>query len=334
MKILVTGCAGYLGSHLCKKLIEEGHEITGMDILLYGEHSISNLINNIRFTLIRGDIRDINLLTNHIKGKDAVIHLASIVGAEASQLSPANAMIINTLATLNIAYLCSMLNVKRFVFASTASVYGSQGKNSAGLADERTEMIPIELYGQSKVKSEELIKDIFPDHTILRFGTLFGLSDRMRFDLVLNLFTAKAHNAEELTLYGGQQKRPLLHVKDAARAISHVLNHEIYGVYNVAHDNYSIEEISNKVKELIPCNVVHDEKAVDLRDYRISTEKVKRTGFNTGYSLEDGIHEIIQALRSGLIIDYKDPIYSNHAMLLNDKEAQRKAFTQGAITED
>jgi nucleoside-diphosphate-sugar epimerase len=332
MKILVTGCAGYLGNNVCKVLLDEGHEVVGLDVCLYGKDSLSKIINNNRFTFVKGDIRDINFLTNQIRGKDAVIHLASIVGAEASKLSPENAMIINTLATANIAYLCSMLRVKRFVFASTASVYGSRG--GGGLADERTEMMPIEVYGQSKVKSEELIKSVFPDYTILRFGTLFGLSDRMRFDLVLNLFTAKACSGEDLTLYGGDQKRPILHVKDAASAISHVLKNEIYGVYNVAHQNYSIKEIANKVKELIPCNIISDDKHKDLRDYRISTEKIMRTGFETSYSIEEGINEIREAFETGLINNYKNPVYSNHGALLSSKEAQAKAFLQGAITTD
>ena len=176
-----------------------------------------------------------------------------------------------------------------------------------------------------------MIRESFDDFTILRLGTLFGMSDRMRFDLVVNLFTARACSGEELIVYGGKQRRPLLHVGDAARAISFVLSKEIGGTYNVAYDNYTISEIARLVQKSIPCTISENEAIVDQRDYRVSCEKIHKIGFKAKYSLEYGIKEIKQAFDAGIIKNYRDPVYSNHAKLFSDKRTQAKVYTQGAI---
>lgn len=329
MKILVTGCAGYLGTVLCKELLAEGNSVIGLDNLLYGVKPLASLRRNKHFRFVKGDVRDITTLVRIIQNVDAVVHLASIVGAEATKLSAKNAVVINSLATRNIAELCTIYNVKHLVFTSTASVYG---KLKDGFATERTELRPIELYGETKVKSERGIREAFDDFTILRLGTLFGLSDRMRFDLVVNLFTAKACAGEALTLFGGQQERPLLHVADAARAISFVLSKNVYGTYNLAQGNYRIIDIAEKVQRLIPCTITgSDDGVVDERNYRISCDKIQKTGFKTKHAVEYGISEIIQAFDKGIIKDYRAPVYSNHAKLFTDKKAQAKVYTQGAI---
>ena len=331
LKVLVTGCAGYLGTTLCKQLVSEGHEVTGLDALLYGKKSLTSLMKNSHFKFAKGDIRDLNCLTRFIHDADTVVHLASIVGAEASKLSAENAVIINSISTANIAQICKIYNVKQLVFASTASVYGGYGRLNDGFADERTELRPIEIYGETKVNSERAIRESFDDFTILRFGTLFGMSDRMRFDLVVNLFTARACSGEALIVYGGKQQRPLLHVGDAARAISFVLSKEITGTYNVAYDNYVISEIARRVKKIIPCTISEDESVTDPRDYRVSYEKIRKVGFNAKYSLDYGIKEIKRAFDTGIIKNYRDPVYSNHAKLFTDKRTQAKVYTQGAI---
>ncbi|MGH9921966.1 MAG: NAD-dependent epimerase/dehydratase family protein [Nitrososphaerales archaeon] len=327
----MTGCAGYLGTTLCKQLLSEGHEVTGFDVLLYGKKPLASLMKNSHFTFVKGDIRNVNELARNISDKDAVVHLASIVGAEASKLSAENAVIINDISTGNVAQLCKVYNVRRLVFASTASVYGSYGRLHDGLADERTELRPIEIYGETKVNSERTIRGAFDDFTILRFGTLFGMSDRMRFDLVVNLFTARAYAGEDLIVYGGQQQRPLLHVADAARAISFVLSKELIGTYNVAYDNYVISEIAKQVRKIIPCNITENESVTDPRDYRVSCEKIRKAGFNIKYSLEYGIKEIKRAFDTGIVKNYRNAIYSNHAKLFTDKRTQAKVYTQGAI---
>jgi len=331
LNILVTGCAGYLGTTLCKLLLSEGQEVTGLDALLYGKKPLSPLIKNKHFRFVKGDIRDINSLARLIRNVDSVVHLASIVGAEASKLSAENAVIINNLSTGNIAQLCKIYKVKQLVFASTASVYGSYGRLDDGFADERTELRPIEIYGETKVNSERTIREAFDDFTILRFGTLFGMSDRMRFDLVVNLFTARACSGEELIVYGGKQQRPLLHVGDAARAISFVLSKEICGTYNVAHDNCTISEIAKHVQRNISCTISENDSVKDQRDYRVSCEKIHKVGFKTKYSLDYGIKEIKRAFDNGIIKNYREPVYSNHAKLFTDKRTQAKVYTQGAI---
>lgn len=332
MNILVTGCAGYLGTTLCRELLSQDHLVTGLDALLYGRKPVEPFLQHENFKFINGDMRDLNVLSCLLKDVDAVIHLASIVGAEASKLSGEQALIINELCTTNIAHLCSIYKVKRLIFASTASVYGSDGRNNTGFADEKTDLKPIEVYGETKVRSERAIRQVFDDFTILRFGTLFGLSRRMRFDLVVNLFTAKAYAGEDVVVYGGNQKRPLLHVSDAARSICHVLFNEIYGTYNVAHGNYTINEVAEHTNRIIPCKISLSNSILDERDYKVSSDKIRRSGFESKRGLEYGIHEMKRAFDRGMVDDYRNPVYSNHANLFSDERTQNIVYTQGIVT--
>ena len=332
MKILVTGCAGYLGTSLCRELLSQDHLVIGLDALLYGKQPLESLIRNRAFRFVNADMRDLKALSCLVKDVDAVIHLASIVGAEASKLSGEQALIINELCTTNIAHLCSIYKVKRLIVASTASVYGSDGRKNTGFADEKTDLKPIEVYAETKVRSERAIRQVFDDFTILRFGTLFGLSRRMRFDLVVNLFTAKAYAGEELIVYGGNQKRPLLHVSDAARSICHVLFNEKYGTYNVTHGNYTINEVAEHTNRIIPCKISLSNSILDERDYKVSSDKIRRSGFEPKRDLEYGIHEMKRAFDRGMVDNYRNPVYSNHANLFTDERTQNIVYTQGIVT--
>jgi len=211
MRIVVTGGAGYLGSGLCRRLLEENHEVKCLDNLIYGIEPIRPLLENKNFQLLEGDTRDMTTITTAINGAEAVIHLASIVGQQASNLNQKVTMEINYLATKNIAELCKLHGVDVFIFASTCSVYGASPNH---LSDEWSTTCPVDLYGETKIKSEAAILDIFPEATILRMATLFGFSPRMRFDLAVNRFVAQAIQDKKVTVFGGQQYRPFLHVQD------------------------------------------------------------------------------------------------------------------------
>src|SRR3989338_6416000 len=189
MKVLVTGGAGYLGTVLVNKLLRKGYKVTVLDNLLFGNY----LGKHKNMKIIDGDIRNLVTVVKALNDADAVIHLASIVGDQAGDLEQRTTIEINYLATKNIAELCQLYG-KRFIYPSTCSVYGERSEK---VVKENARLIkPISLYGQTKLRSEQGIADSCNDYTILRLGTLFGLSPRMRFDLAINLFAAKAINKE------------------------------------------------------------------------------------------------------------------------------------------
>ena len=328
MKVLVTGCAGYLGSVLCAQLLQQGHRVLGYDLLLYNNRSsIASMEGHDNFTLLEGDIRDLVMSAEAVRSSDIVVHLASIVGAEAVKLSSDLAVLTNVLATRAIAELCFLYH-KHLIYTSTASVYGSQTR----MAKETSPLSPIELYAHTKVQSERAIKDSMCSSTILRLGTLFGFSSRMRFDLVVNLFVAQASLGEPLRVYGGLQHRPFLHVTDAARAIQFMIKCRAPGIFNVALTNQTIERIAGLVKDIIPGTVIENETEVkDARNYSMSSSLLRSLNFEPLTSIHEGIVEVHDSFKRGNFADYRDPKYSNHGSL-SDQQLRSKIFTQGAIT--
>ena len=173
MKVLVTGGSGYLGSILSRKLLAKGYSVRILDNFLFGKDSINDIKNNQNLEIVEGDIRDLSIVSKSIKNVDTVIHLASIVGTQSSELDPNTSIEINLMATRNIAELCKLYKIKQFVFASTCSVYGAQPDQ---LISENSEVNPLDSYGQSKFQSERAILQAYDYPTILRLGTLFGVA--------------------------------------------------------------------------------------------------------------------------------------------------------------
>ena len=327
MRIVVTGGAGYLGSCLCRRLLEEGHEVKCLDNLMYGIEPIRPLLENKSFQLLEGDTRDMTTITTAINGAEAVIHLASIVGQQASNLNQKVTMEINYLATKNIAELCKLHEVGIFIFASTCSVYGASPNH---LSNERSKTVPVDLYGETKIKSEAAILDIFPEATILRMATLFGLSHRMRFDLAVNRFVAQAIQDKKVTVFGGQQYRPFLHVQDAASAYILALKQRAKGIFNVCWENWQILDVAKLLCDSLGAEMEISTKIVDLRDYKVSYDKIKALGFKPERSIDFAIKEIADRYE----IDFKDyrlPKFENYGAIFNSKEAQSKIYTQGPI---
>lgn len=327
-RVLVTGGAGYLGSVLIPELLRRGYRVRVLDNLLYGIEPIKDLLGNPNFELVEEDIRDMRAIVKCMKDVDTVIHLASIVGNQASNLDPRTTMEINYLAARNLAELGQLYDVKKFIFASTCTVYGAQPER---LLTERSPVKPIDLYGETKLLSEKAIYEAFSYPVILRLATLFGMSKRMRFDLAINLFAAQALNKEKLTVFGGKQYRPFLHVADAAQAFIHALEKDLAGIYNVVWENVKIEDVAAIVQKHIPVEVEHSDKIIDRRDYLVSGEKLKKEGFSAKKDIEYTLKEIRAAFESGEIKNYKDPIYSNYKALFESEEAQSKVYTQGPI---
>jgi len=322
MRILITGGGGYVGSILTKKLLEKGHSVRVMDTLWYGKEPLESCLKNENFELVQDDIRNLVSTVRAMRDVDAVIHLASIVGMPASSIEPRTSEEINYLATKNIAELCQLHDIKTYIFASTCSVYGAQPNEEI---DEKSKTLPFDYYAKQKFISERAIGWLNRAPTILRFGTLFGLSPRLRFDLVINSFIAKALKEKKITVFGGKQYRPFLHVSDAAESIIFALEHNLTGTYNVVGENMTILEVANRIKGLTNCEIEISQDNEDQRDYKVSSKKIKDVGFNPKHNLEDAYEEMKKLFETSPEINFKEPKYSNYDFL-SLPEMHKKVF--------
>lgn len=326
MKVLITGGAGYLGSLLSRKLLNKGYSVRVMDALWYGKEPLQECLQNENFELVQDDIRNLTATVRTMKDVDAVIHLASIVGMPASSIEPRTSEEINYLATKNIAELCQLHQIKTYIFSSTCSVYGTQ---SNVMITEKSPTVQLDFYSRQKFLSERAIGWLNRAPTIFRFGTMFGLSPRMRFDLVINLFIAQAITERKITVFGGNQFRPFLHVADAADVLIFALEKDITGTYNVVSENMTIMEAAQKISKLSGCEIEITKDEQDKRDYKVSSSKLRQLGFNPSKDIEYVYNEISKAFEEGKITDYKDPKYNNYKFLFGSKEMQEKVFILG-----
>jgi len=324
-KVLVIGGAGYLGSVLTRKLLDRGYNVRILDNLTYGDHGIKSLYEHPRFEFIKGDMRDIQTVVDAVKNIDAVVHLAAIVGDPASSLDPEETIEINYLGTKMLAEVCKYSQINRFIFASTCSVYGASPTPDTKI-DEKSDLNPISLYAEMKLKSEQALLEIADENfspTILRMATLYGLSPRMRFDLVVNILTIKAIKEKKYKIFGGQQWRPILHVDDAAEAYMTCLEKPLKlikkEIFNTGanNENYKIIEIGNIVKKVIPSAKMNvDTTDIDSRDYNVSFDKIqKNLNYFTKYTVTDGVEEIKKAVDKNMFSDYTDSKYNNYKFL-------------------
>tara|TARA_Y100000766_G_scaffold157704_1_gene135479 strand:+ start:1666 stop:2598 length:933 start_codon:yes stop_codon:yes gene_type:complete len=304
MKVLIVGGAGYVGGGIVDLLSKE-NEVTVYDSLIY-ENSYRK---NVDF--IFGDIRDYKKINNILDKYDAVIWLAALVGDGACAINPALTHEINSETVKNLAK-----NFKgKIVFLSTCSVYGAQ----EGILDESSEVNPLSEYASSKLIAEKYLAD--SDSIIFRLGTLFGIGDkfsRIRLDLVVNILTTKAYIDKKMSVFGGEQWRPLLHVKDVANAIAHTLDAQTNGVFNLHYKNFKIIEIANEIKNKISDVEIETTPLPfqDARNYQVSSDKLKdATGFQATVDLTQGINEMYELISSNRIKDINDPRYSNQNFL-------------------
>jgi nucleoside-diphosphate-sugar epimerase len=315
--VLVVGGAGYIGSILVRKLLARGRNVRILDSLVYGDGAIREILHHPRLTFIRGDCRNMQDIVGAMKGVRSVIDLAAIVGDPACDHDRKTAREINYAATRMMIEIAKGEGVRRFIFASSCSVYGA----AEDLMDETSEVCPLSVYAETKVDSERALLAAATSEfrpTILRFSTIFGLSPRPRFDLVVNLLTARAKQSGLITIFNGGQWRPFLHVDDVAEAIVQVLEapRGLVGgeIFNVGDDclNYTLEQVAEHISEVFPGIRVERVDNSDHRDYRVSFSKIReRIGFTCSKTLDDGILELKEALTSGKVADYQDPLYSN-----------------------
>lgn len=323
--ILVIGGNGYIGSLLVELLLQNGYKVKVFDKFLYGKTILKDLKDNKNLELIEGDVSNIYSLLIALKGTQCVVHLAGIVGDAAGSIDPRLTHHVNIVSTRILRDAVKALNIPKLIFASSCSVYGITKK----ISDEKSKLFPISIYARTKIESEkDLLSDDSKDFhpTILRFATVFGHSRKPRFDLVANLFTAKAYYDEPLVVSNGKQWRPFIHVRDLGRAILAVIeapeSKVSRQVFNVGDENnhMQINELAYLVKDIVerdkPVKILMQEETSDKRDYSVSFKKIKKTlNFTASMDLQAGIEEMYQCFKKGTYkMHYLDPFYSNLEM--------------------
>lgn len=297
MKVLVAGGAGYIGTSLVPMLLQEGHEVTVVDSLMYNQVSLLESCHLPKFKFIRGDVRDQKLMATEMKSADAIINLAALVGAPLCARDPYASQTTNTDAVKFIAE--NKSKSQMLLYPCTNSGYGV---GQAGIyCDENTPLNPISLYGKQKVEAERMVLN--SGGISYRLATVFGVSPRMRLDLLVNDFTYRALYDGFVVLFEAHFKRNYLHVRDAARAFMHGIKHydSMMGQpYNVglSDANLSKQELCEVIKKFLPkftflISEVGEDP--DKRNYIVSNEKIEKTGFRTQYGLDHGIPELLKA---------------------------------------
>lgn len=321
-RLLVIGGGGYIGSALLPKLLARGWEVRVLDVLMYGAGPIADALRHPACELVRADFRQVDKLVEAMRGVDAVVHLGGLVGDPACELDEELTIDINLVATRTIGAVAKGAGVRTFFYASTCSVYGI----SDGFVDERSRPEPVSLYARTKIASEKMLLDMADANfcpVVGRFATIHGISGRTRFDLVVNLLTAKALIDGEITVHGGDQWRPFVHVDDAARAIVLLLSQPLPQgerlVLNIGSnaENYTIARIGELVHKHVPrAKLIYGTSGGDVRDYKVDFGKMARlVGFRTTRTVDDGIREVARLIGAGKIRDYQDAAYSNVAFL-------------------
>jgi len=322
-KIVVTGGAGYIGSVLVRLLLEDGHEVKVVDTLEFGGESVVELLNNERFTFVKGDVRDEALMQSALQGMDAVAHLAAIVGDPACAKQPELTRSINLDGSKRVYELANAAGVKQFIFASTCSNYGKMD-DPDGYVVETSTLAPVSLYAETKVEFEQFLlshkdQDVTCVPTCLRFSTVYGLSPRLRFDLTVNEFTKELALERELVIFGEQFWRPYCHVVDLSRSVLAVLNTSpekvAFEVFNVGDtsENYQKKMIVDEIKKRLPdAKISYVERHEDPRDYRVNCDKIRDVlGFKITKTVPDGIDQILQVVQDRFIQDPDSQRYHN-----------------------
>lgn len=296
--VLIIGGLGYIGSVLYDLMEEQDWHVGILDNHLYKELKPTH-------TFIEEDVRNEINLEKIIQKFDIIVNLGAIVGDPACLIDTNLAIDINCTGTRNVAEFCKKFN-KKLIHISTCSIYGSEPNK---LVKEEDEGFPMDFYGQTKYTQERLVRDICrDDYCVLRLGTAYGLSPRMRYDLVVNSFAARALKINKITVFGGEQERPFVHIKDISKAVIHVIKNDIKGIFNIRRENLSLIMLSEIIKENTGCNVEINKDIVDKRSYMVDNSKLIKTGFIYEYSIADAVKEITN---SPTAMEFQKGIYSN-----------------------
>lgn len=311
-KVFITGGAGYVGTVLVNKLLNKDYLVTVYDLLIYGNTLPSEHAN---LKIIKGDIRNSSLLRKYIPGHDCLIHLACISNDPSFELNPKLGKEINLDAFEPLVKISRELNVKKFIYASSSSVYGIKNENDV---HEDMSLKPLTDYSKFKAECEKILfqysnKDFIT--TVIRPATVCGYSKRQRLDLVLNILTNLAYHKKEITIFGGSQFRPNIHIDDMVDVYIKLLEVENYEInkqiYNVGFDNFTVGQLATKVKEIIGNDIkLIYKKTNDMRSYHISSQKIKeQINFIPKKKLELAIIDLVNAFEKKIL---KDPLNNNY----------------------
>ncbi|MGH6839983.1 MAG: NAD-dependent epimerase/dehydratase family protein, partial [Methylocella sp.] len=335
-KVLVIGGAGYIGSAVVEKLLNLGFQVLVLDALHFGRQTLSRVATHPNLTIVCEDFRCIEVITRVMKEVGSVVHLGGLVGDPACATYPNLTIDINVTATKLIGEIAKARGVRRFIFASSCSVYGANDE----IVDEESRFNPQSLYARSKVASEAVLSALNAPGfgvTCLRFATIYGVSGRTRFDLVVNLLCAKAVRDGVITVFGEDQWRPFVHVEDVARAIVMTLQAPVGLVageaFNVGSDaqNHTLGDVAELINSQVPeARIISDANCPDKRNYRVSFRKIRaQLGFEPVWTFERGIAQVVACMRSNEIDDFSLAKYSNVLYLI---ECGIESFSSFKIT--
>lgn len=297
-KTLIIGGGGYIGSSVTKNIIENGGRVRVLDKFKFGEHVLDNLKRYSNLEIINDDYSNPKALYNCMYGCNKVIHLGGLVGDPACSVNPAHTIDQNLISTKSVIEVATSLEIKKFIFASSCSVYGFSDE----IMFEKSSLNPVSLYAKTKIGSEEILKEYASNKLkidVLRFSTIFGFSERIRFDLVVNLFVKMAFLENKINVIDGEQWRPFVHVLDAAEAVcrSHNIDfNDYFNIFNIGHpnNNFTISQIAQLVKEnFSDVEVEHSSSQIDKRNYRVNFDKMmNELNFNPNWTVDDGIKQM------------------------------------------
>jgi nucleoside-diphosphate-sugar epimerase len=296
MKILVTGACGYKGTVLVPKLLQRRHRVVAFDTQWFGNF----LLPHPDLEVVRGDVRssaEINL-----DGVDAIVHLSSIANDPCGDLDPKLTWEISCLATMQLADRAWRNGIKHFIYASSGSVYGVKGEPQV---TEDLELLPISEYNKTKMCAERIVLSYKDDMTvqIVRPATVCGYSPRMRLDVSVNMLTMQALNTGKISVFGGDQTRPNIHMDDITDLYVFLLDHpEHTGVYNAGFENISIMDIAKMVTKHVPAEIIVT-PSNDPRSYRVNSDRLLATGFKPKKTVDDAIKEIVGMYSQGVLKD-------------------------------
>jgi len=316
-KILVIGGAGYIGSVLIDKLISQKFKVILFDKFVYNDiNFFKKKYKDTNLKIINGDSQNINKIFNAVKDCDAVVHLAELVGDPLCEKRPAKTYAINYLASITIGNICKNLEIDKFIYVSSCSVYGANKK----ITNEKSSINPLSIYAKLKALCEKhLIRNLDESvrPCILRLGTVYGASDRPRYDLVVNLFSGLIANNKPITINGGNQWRPFVHVKDVADSIIKIINSDkkiVNGqIINLVGENLKISKIGKIIKSIYPrAKIKYEDQTTDNRNYRSSNKKARKIiKFRPNFKVIDGIKEIVLQTKKNKIKDLFNKKYIN-----------------------
>jgi nucleoside-diphosphate-sugar epimerase len=313
-KIFVTGGAGYVGAVLVPKLLAAGHQVKVIDLYIYGADVLKGVADNPRLSQVKGDIRDRNLLGREIQGYDTVIHLACISNDPSYELNPALSKSINYDAFVDLVTISKQTGVKHFIYASSSSVYGIKDDPEV---TEDLPLTPLTDYSKFKAKCEEFLDGAATDDfivTTIRPATVCGYSPRQRLDLTVNILTNHAVSRGKITVFGGEQKRPNLHIDDMTGVYLFLLEQppeKIHRkIYNVGYQNFSVMELAEMVRDTLGGNIVIETTPTDdIRSYHVSSRKIKEElGFEAKHTIQDAVRDLQRAFAAGLLPDSMEAI--------------------------